>query len=113
MTQTNVPETTNPTPPRRMWFGEAPTHCQICRIALTPQTDTIRDPQTNEVIEVFVDAPSILGPWAIQCLACHSILFERRQNLARFTGRDPDAVKLFGTGIGQAYRVDTLEKVGG
>jgi hypothetical protein len=46
--------------------------------------------------DFFTDGKTLMGPWALMCDSC-----ERKHGMGH------------GTGLGQRYRLDTLEKVAG
>ena len=70
---------------KRKWMGEQPKDCDLCH-----------NPFGFKNTKVFIDGRTAFGPWAIMCEACH-----RDQNIG------------LGTGKGQKYNWDTLEKIDG
>lgn len=50
----------------------------------------------THLTEVFIDGKTRFGPWAIMCAACHR-----------------DQAYGLGTGLGQKYDLNTLEKIDG
>lgn len=75
----------------KKWWGIPPEKCELCGIPFGDLTGQDLSEQNY-----FIDGSTVMGPWAIMCEDCH----ETRGNG-------------LGTGKGQKYRVDTLEKVGG
>lgn len=88
------------------WLHTAPTHCEICKKPLK---------------EYFVDGKTVWGPWAIMC-------FQRQPSIvARLAGEYAEGHKdgvLYsdcyhnfgiglGTGRGQRYDLQTLDKLEG
>lgn len=70
-------------PETKKWHGTWPSPCQLCGRPLDRQ-------------EHFIDGATVYGPWALMCVFCHSEL-----GLG------------LGTGKGQKYSSETLEKVEG
>ncbi len=73
-------KTTVDLPANRRWNGNWPASCDFCCDDL-------------QATELFVDGRTRMGPWALMCPECH----------------DLHGVGV-GTGKGQAYESDTLEK---
>ena len=70
-------------PPKKKWMGPRPAQCDVCSTDLEEQ-------------EYWVDGVTMMGPWGNMCPACH-----------RSHGRG------LGTGKGQKYDCQTLEKLDG
>ena len=66
-----------------MWFGERPAKCDLCGAHFKSR-------------DHFIDGRTVYGPWGIMCDGCHA-----RHGCG------------LGTGKGQRYSWDTLEKVEG
>lgn len=73
---------------KKRWMGEKPYNCQM------NSCGKVFELVKGEV--EFVDGKTRYGPWAIMCVACH----------------EKHGVGL-GTGRGQKYNLETLEKVDG
>jgi hypothetical protein len=67
----------------KRWRGKWPADCDFCKTDLSKQ-------------EKFIDGRTIHGPWALMCPSCH----------------DLKGVGL-GTGKGQKYHSETMEKLEG